>query len=73
MDSISAEHFKLPSPRLAPLLALCFTAFMVHRCLPDSMMTMLLVPVVKDKAGKASSSDNYRLIALVLVWKESMQ
>ncbi len=31
------------------------------------MMTVLLVPVVKDKAGKVSSSDNYRPIALASV------
>lgn len=54
----------LASPRLAPLLALCFTAFMVHGYLPDSMMSVLLVPVIKDKAGNVSSSDNCRPIAL---------
>lgn len=67
MDSLSAEHLKFASSRLTPLLTLCFTAFMVHGYLPDSMMTVLLVPVVKDKAGKVCSSDNYRPIALASV------
>lgn len=30
----------------------------------DSMLTVLLVPVVKDKTGKISRIENYRLIAL---------
>ena len=64
MDSISAEHLKFASARLCTLLALCFTAFVVHGFLPDSMMTVVLVPVIKDKAGKVGSSDNYRPIAL---------
>lgn len=64
MDSISAEHLKFASTRLCPLLALCFTALMVHGFLPDSMTTVLLGPVIKDKAGKVGSSDNYRPIAL---------
>lgn len=62
MDSISAEHLKFASPRLAPLLALCFTSFLVHGCLPDSIMSVL--PVIKDKAGKVSSLNNYRPIVL---------
>lgn len=67
MDSISAEHLKLASPRLDPLLALSFASFLVHICLPDSIMSVLLVPVIKDKAGKVSSLDNYRPIALASV------
>ena len=64
VDQISAEHLKLASGRLAPLLSLCFSAFVVHGFLPNPMMTVLLVPVLKDKAGKVGSSTNYRPIAL---------
>ena len=51
MDYISAEHLKFASSRLCTLLALCFNALIVHGFLPDSMMTVQLVPLVKDKAG----------------------
>lgn len=42
----------------------CFTAFVVNGFIPNSMMTVLLAPVIKDKAGKVGSSGNYRPIAL---------
>ena len=46
---------------------MCFTSFMSHGFLPDSMLSVMLVPVIKDKAGKISSKDNYRHIALASV------
>ena len=64
MDYISAEHLKCASSRVCTLLALCFNALIIHGFLPDSMMTVQLVPLVKDKAGKVGSSENYRPIAL---------
>ena len=66
-DSISAEHLKHAGPRLAVLLALSFTAFMSHGILPNSMLSVTLVPVIKDKAGRVGSLDNYRPIALASV------
>lgn len=35
--------------------------------LPDSIISVVLGPVVKDKVGKLISSDNYRPIALASV------
>lgn len=64
MDHITAENLKYASHRLCPLIAMCFTSFIVHGVLPDSITSMLLVPVIKDKAGKLNSMDNYRPIAL---------
>lgn len=66
-DYITAEHLKFASRRLAPLLALCFTGFLMHGILPYSMLPVLLVPVIKDKAGEISSMDNYRPIALASI------
>ena len=34
---------------------------------PESMLSVVLVPVIKDKAGKMSSKDNYLPIALASV------
>lgn len=64
LDQITAEHFKFASPRIFPLLSICFTGFLTHGILPDSMLSVLLVPVIKDKAGKLCNIDNYRPIAL---------
>ncbi len=67
MDHITAEHPRNASYRMGPLLAMCFTGFMVHGVLPDSITSVLLVPVIKDKAGKLNSMDNYRPIALASI------
>ena len=67
MDHVSAEHLKLASPKAAVLFAMCFTGFMSHGYLPASMLSVTLVPVIKDKAGKVGSIDNYRPIALASV------
>ena len=41
---------------------MCFTSFISHGFLPESMLSVVLVPVIMDKAGKISSKDNYRPI-----------
>uniref|UniRef100_A0A8C9XZT8 Ig-like domain-containing protein n=1 Tax=Sander lucioperca TaxID=283035 RepID=A0A8C9XZT8_SANLU len=50
--------------------ALCF---FVHGALPDSMLSVVLVPVIKDKVGKLNSSDNYRPIALASVMSKMLE
>ncbi len=40
---------------------------MIHGLLPESMLSVTLLPVIKDKAGKVGSLDNYRPIALASV------
>lgn len=67
LGNISAEHLKYASLRIAPPLATCFTGFMFHGLLPDSALFVLLIPVIKDKAGKVGCIDNYRQIALVSI------
>ena len=39
----------------------------MHMSMPESMLSVVLLPVIKDKAGKISSKDNYRPIALASV------
>ncbi len=39
------------------LLAICFTGF-IHRLLRESMLSVTLLPVIKNKAGKVGSLDN---------------
>ena len=73
MDCITAEHLKNASYRLSPLLAMCFTGLMVHGVLLYSIRSVLLVPVLKVKAGKLNSIDNYQPIALASIFSKVLQ
>lgn len=55
-------HLKFASGK--PSKTICFTGFLVHDILPDSIVSAVLVPIIKDKAGKINSCENYWLIAL---------
>lgn len=46
---------------------------MIHGLLPDSMLSVLLVPVIKDKAGKVCSLDNYKPIALASILSKVLE
>ena len=67
LDGITAEHLKYASERLPYLLSMCITSFFIHGFLPESMLSVLIVPVIKDKAGNINSKDNYRPIALASI------
>ena len=64
LDGVSAEHLKNCGRQIIPLLAMCLTGFMVHGFLPKEMMSVCLIPVIKDKRAKISNKDNYRPVAL---------
>ena len=64
MDGVYAEHLKYSSNGYKSLLAKCLTSFLSHGFLPDSLMSVVLVPIIKDKSGKINSKDNYRPIAI---------
>ena len=63
-DCVYAEYLMYCSRRVLQLLAMCMSTFFVHGFLPDSMLSVVLVPVIKDKCCKINDSDNYRPIAL---------
>ena len=69
LDGIYAEHLKFCSRRIIPLLAMCIqiSALFIHGFLPDAMLSVVLVPVIKDKCRKINDSDTYRPIALASV------
>ena len=52
IDGLYAENLKYASPRLFVLLAMCISGMFVHCFLPESMLNVILVPVIKDKAKK---------------------
>ena len=49
------------------MLASCITGCFVHGFLPDSVLSIVLVPIIKDKTGRIDLMDNYRPIALASV------
>ena len=49
------------------------STFFVHGFPPDSMLSVVLVPVIKDKCGKINDSDNYRPIALASVMSKIVE
>ena len=55
-DGVSAEHLKHSSNRIVPVLAMCFTGFFIHGMLPPSMISVVLVPIVKDKRASVCST-----------------
>ena len=46
---------------------MCFSSCFVHGFLPSALMSIVLVPIIKNKAGNVNSKDNYRPIALASV------
>ena len=42
-------------------------SFLVHGFLPDEMMAVTLVPILKSKSGRIISKDNYNPIALASI------
>ena len=55
------------------MLAVCLTGLLVHGVLPESMISVILAPVIKDKTGKINSKDNYRPIALASVLSKVLE
>ena len=73
LDGIYAEHLKYASITYRTFLAKCMTGFLVHGYLPESLMSVVLVPIIKDKSGKINSKDNYRPIAIASIMSKLLE
>lgn len=73
LDGIYAEHLKYASGKLIPLLSMCLSGLFVHGFLPNSFMSVVLIPIIKNKCGSISSKDNYRPIALASIVSKLME
>ena len=62
-----AENLLYCSRRFLPLLAMCLSSLFIHEFLPDTMLSVVLVPVIKNKSRRINDSDNYRHIALASI------
>ena len=73
LDQIYAEHLKFSDSRLYYLLSMCFIGLFVHGVLPDSLMSVVIVPIIKDKSGRINEKDNYRPISLANILSKVME
>ena len=67
IDGITAEHLKYAPKELPHLLSMCITSFFSHGYHTESMLSVIIAPVIKDKAGNINAKDNYRPIALASI------
>ena len=72
-DGINVEHLKFCSEKVLKLLALCFSSFFIHGFLPNSMLEVLLVPLVKNKSESICKKSNYRPIALASIMSKVLE
>ena len=66
-DGICAEYLKFSHAKIHTLLALCFSVCISHGYLPADLSETTIVPIVKNKSGNLSDSNNYRPIALATI------
>ena len=66
-DHISNEHFKYANEKLHILMSLFYSSLSIHGFLPDTMMTTIIAPIIKNKSGNVSDNNNYRPIVLATV------
>ena len=55
------------------MLAVCITGCFVHGFLPYSMLSTVLVPIIKDNTGRIDRMYNYRPIALASVMSKVVE
>ncbi len=63
-DDLMAEHFKLASPLIADMLAVLIESCLCHGYVPDLVMRVKIVPILKKKGLDKTAANNYRPIAL---------
>ena len=72
-DSLYGEHFKYAHNKINVMLALVFNCIVIHGFLPESIMDTLIRPLVKDKKGNLSQSDNYRPLAITCIASKAIE
>ena len=71
-DGISAESLKYSHSRLYVLLS-CFSLCLTHGYLPKSLMETTIAPIVINKCGNLSDSNNYRPILIATITSKVLE
>ena len=66
IDGLAADHFVYSHERISVQLAMLFTSLLIHAYLPDAIMTMSIIPILKNKNGDTSAKNNYRPMAILV-------
>lgn len=64
LDGIYTEHLKYNNTRLHLLFEHVLYCSLVHGTLPETLMSVSIVPVIKDKSDRLGDKNNNRQIAL---------
>ena len=72
-DGISPESLRFSHDRLHVLLSLCFSACISHSYPPKSLLETTIVPVIKNKCGCLTESNNYRPIAIATITSKLLE
>ena len=72
-DGISAESLRFSNDSLHVLLSLCFSTCLSHGFLPQSLLETTIVPVIKNKCGSLTDSNNYRPIAIATITSKLLE
>lgn len=59
--------FAVKNLKLCRLLSMCFNGCLLYGILPNAKMSVSLVSLLKDEAGKLNNTDNYRPFALASI------
>ena len=54
-------------------ISLCFSACLSHSFLPQSLLETTIVPVIKNKHGSLTDSNNYRPIAIATITSKLLE
>ena len=61
---ITSDFLTNAPDRLYVILSECLKSYITHAHVSESLMTCMMIPIIKDKLGDTASSDNYRSIAI---------
>ena len=64
VDNIQSDCLRHGSVMLYQHIAVLFNAMLIHGYVPTNMLASTMIPIVKNRMGDISNSDNYRAIAL---------